>query len=82
MYIKETIKNHGYTLSAVAREIGVSQSALSQSIASNPTASTLIKIASVIGCNPGEFFMDGTQCGASLLCPHCGKPIHVKLKTE
>lgn len=82
MRIKETIKNHGYTISAVATELGVSQSALSQSM-KNPTASTMIKIAAVIGCSPGEFFMDGEQRnGASLLCPHCGKPLHVKLETE
>lgn len=77
MRIKEAMKEHGYTLVSVAKEIGVSQSSLSQSINNNPTASTLERIASVIGCEVGEFFSEGYK--AKAVCPHCGKPINICL---
>lgn len=79
MYIKEVIKARGWTLSAIAKELGVTQGALSQSINKNPTAATLEKIAFVIGCNPGEFFMDRMSADATATCPHCGKPLTIKI---
>lgn len=58
MDIKKVIRSRGYSLEMVAKELGTSQSALSQSIAGNPTVEKLKDIAGVIGCPVSEFFSD------------------------
>lgn len=76
--IKEVIKEHGLTVEAVARRLGVLPSALSQSINGNPTAEKLEKIASAIGCSPADLFVS-SPCSL-FHCPHCGKEIKIKIE--
>lgn len=54
-----------------------------------PSLNTLEKIAKMLGVGMGDFFDDDTMTAreapapslhAGLVCPHCGKPIHVELK--
>ncbi len=78
MDIKGTIRKHGYSISSVAEVLGCTQSALSQSIASNPTTNRLREIAMVIGCDISEFFQD--ESVNSVVCPHCGKRIVIDIK--
>lgn len=60
MKIKEVIKKRGFTIEGVAKEMGITRVTLSQNLASNktPSLTTLQRIAKVIGCSVGEFFMD------------------------
>lgn len=86
MKVKEVIKAHGFTLKDVAASMGISNVTLSQNLSRNPTIATLRRIAAVVNCELGEFFSDempkDTASQSSLICPHCGNPIHVKLETE
>lgn len=58
MNIKNTIKNHGYNITSVAEQIGVTRETLTRNISGNPTYKTMKQIADVIGANVGEFFED------------------------
>lgn len=60
MDIKGIIKKKGYTLERVAKEMGITRVTLSQNLANNktPSLTTLQRIAKVIGCSVGEFFLD------------------------
>lgn len=88
MDIKTVIKAHGYTIERVANEWeekngkSITKGALSQSINKNPTIETLQKIANVIGCKVGDFFLD--EMDNSITCPHCKKkfPVEIKPKGE
>ena len=67
MEIKKVIRSRGYTLEMVAKELGTTQSALSQSIAGNPTISKLKDIARVIGCDVSDFFADEKKTSSSFI---------------
>ena len=58
MNIKNAIKNHGYNITSVAEQIGVTRETLTRNISGNPTYKTMKQIAEVIGANVGEFFED------------------------
>ena len=44
------------------------------------TVNTLKDIADIIGCEVGDFFRDEGDGSATVVCPHCGKPVTVELK--
>ena len=58
MDIKRIIKERGLTISKVAKKIGVSDMSLYQTLDGNPTVGTLQRIADVLSCNVGDFFLD------------------------
>lgn len=85
MDIKKVIKSRGYTIERIANEWEckngkpITKGALSQSINKNPTVGTLQKIADVIGCKVGDFFVDDMDIkddANTITCPHCGGKIH------
>ena len=79
MDIKGVIKRHGFDVKDVAAIMGITPTGLSQHINGNPTVDTLQRIATAIGCNVSEFFgAAGTR--DALQCPHCGKPITVRIE--
>lgn len=83
MDIKGTIKKHGFTLERVANELGVSRGSFSTTTKSNPTISTLRKIANVLGCSITEFFEDETNVQSStFVCPRCGASLHISVQEE
>ena len=47
--IKKKIKEHGWTLEKVGKEIGVTKSGMTQVVSGNPTIKTLEAIAGVLG---------------------------------
>ena len=52
---------------------------LAQNLSRNPTVGTLQKIADVIGCKVGDFFVDDMDIkddANTITCPHCGGKIH------
>lgn len=77
MDIKKVIKEKGLTVKVVADRMGITSVGLSQHINGNPTIQVLERIADAIGCNVGDFF---TSSSVSITCPHCGKPINIKVE--
>lgn len=82
MIIKELIKARGMTAKEVAASAGVTEAMLSN-IASgkgNPSLHSLKKIAEALGVSVSELFETTANEEATVVCPHCGKPI--KLHVE
>lgn len=77
MDIKKAIKESGYTISNVAERLGIAQPSLTaQLINGTMSLSRAKEIADIIGVSLSELVADeNDQQGASLICPHCGKPI-------
>lgn len=77
MNIKKAIKESGFTISKVAEKLGIAQPSLTaQLINGTMSLSRAKEIADIIGVSLSELVADeNEQQGASLICPHCGKPI-------
>lgn len=58
MNIKDTIKKHGFNITGVATEMGITRETLTRNISGNPTYKTMKQVADVIGANVSEFFED------------------------
>lgn len=56
--IKEVLKEKGYTIQSLSEEMGVNRVSLTNSINGNPTVETLEKIASTIGVDVSELFIN------------------------
>lgn len=88
MNIRGIIKQKGLTLTYVADRLtnkkgekGISLPSLIQTIDGNPTVASLQEIASIIGVSLSELVADeNDQQGTSFVCPHCGKPINIKVE--
>lgn len=78
--IKEEAKERGLTLADVARLLGIKATSLSQSLARNSfSTDKLEEIANAIGCEVVDLF-ERPQNKTILICPHCGKPISIKIE--
>lgn len=77
--IKKVIKEKGLEVKDVAARMGITPVGLSQHINGNPSVSVLERIASAIGCEVGDFFGKSTPDNPTITCPHCGKPITIKV---
>ena len=77
MHIKKAIKESGFTISKVAERLGIAQPSLTaQLINGTMSLSRAKEIADILGVSLSELVADeNDQQGASLICPHCGKPI-------
>lgn len=83
MDVKSIIKEKGFTIEQVAKEMGITRFTFTQNLGRNPTMKTLQRIADVLGCKVGDFFKDEIEpTKPTLTCPHCGKPINVKLEID
>ena len=82
MDLKKIIKEHGWTISSIALKMGITQSALSQQINNNSiTFAKVEQIASIIGVSLSELIAKENEVpSSSLICPHCGRPINIKLE--
>ena len=76
--IKKKIKEHGWTLEKVGKEIGVTKSGMTQAVSGNPTIKTLEAIAGVLGISVSELLRDDSPT-VGIICPHCGKTIHIEI---
>ena len=86
MNIKNVIKRQGWTLERLAAEMkgkdgkkGISQPSVSSIINGNPTIDKLVEIASIIGVPISELVADEENTIPKAVCPHCGKPISIKI---
>lgn len=81
MEVKTVIKQKGFTMEAVAKKMGITRVTLAQNLSRNPTVGTLQKIADVIGCKVGDFFIDDMDIKEDeniIICPHCRKKIKIE----
>ena len=74
--VKEICKDKGMTLADLAGKMGVSPSALSQSL-KKPSFDTLENLSSALGVEVAELF---ESSHSRLNCPHCGRPITIKVE--
>lgn len=86
MNIRKIINAQGWTLERLASEMtnkqgekGISHAAVSQIINGNPTLDKLKEIASIIGVSVSELVADEENSTTNAVCPHCGKPISIKI---
>lgn len=61
--IKEVLKKKGYTIQSLSEKMGVNRVSLTNSINGNPTVETLEKIASAIGVDVSELFVNESVVG-------------------
>lgn len=78
MDIKGVIKQKGLTMEGVAERMGINRVTLSQMLSGNPTMSTLQRIADVLECKVGEFFLDELEEKNIIVCPKCGARFELK----
>lgn len=79
MDIKRVIKEKGLTVKVVAERMAMTPVGLSQHINGNPTVQVLERIAEAAGCEVADFFT-ASSSNTSISCPHCGKPIKIKVE--
>lgn len=82
MDIKKAIKESGFTISKVAEKLGIAQPSLTaQLINGTMSLSRAKEIADIIGVSLSELVSDEEESRKSTLtCPHCGKPINIKVE--
>ena len=87
MRIRDILKEQGITTKDLAEKMGISQSALNQSISGNPSVKVLTNIADALNvpvwqlfANPSDVLSDGEQRPPTITCPHCGKDIVIEVK--
>lgn len=78
--IKEVIKERGTTVQDLAERMGITRVGLSQHINGNPSVEVLERIAFALGCPVTELFEQPKTDTVSLICPHCGKNINIKVE--
>ena len=77
--IKKAIKEHGLEVREVAKRMEITPTGLSQHINGNPSVEVLERISTAIGCDISELFEQPKKDGFSIMCPHCGKDINIKI---
>lgn len=86
MRIKEVLKEKGITQQELADLVGVSYQSMKQTLnASSVTTATLEKIATALDVPMWQLFASPNEVqvesnNASLVCPHCGKDINIKVE--
>lgn len=77
--VKEICKEKGTTIQELADSMDMKRESLSRAINGNPTLETLYRIADALNVPITELFEPSKNDTASLVCPHCGKAIKVKI---
>lgn len=82
--IEKRIKEKGFTKRSFAEKMGISPTNLNSMIES-PSFPTLTKVAETLGMSLPELLDDGSYlkavASAGAICPHCGKPINIKIES-
>lgn len=88
--IKRAIRERGFEVRQIAAKMGITPTALSQHlngkiykgkrVPPNPSLEILTRIADAIGCDVVELFDPIDNSLNSPVCPHCGKPLKVKIE--
>lgn len=85
--VKEILKSKGITQKELASRLGINESTLSLNLKedANPSLRILQGFATALGVPIGELFeapqeVKETRQIKKLVCPHCGKPIHIRVE--
>lgn len=81
--IKEVIKEKGYTITSLAKKLGIARESLSRMLVS-PSYPTLVKLSDALGVPVWQFFASPDEVKASLTakCPKCGQAFEINLKAK
>ena len=82
MRIKEILKEKGMTVQELAEKLGISRQALSRQIQGKLLVETAQGIADALGVPLWQLFADPSDVSDSKVCPHCGKPLNIKVTIE
>lgn len=81
IYIKETAKRYGVTLTELADRLQVTRQTVHYYIEQgdrNPM-SQLEKIGNAIGCSIEELYNSESKADNPIVCPYCRKPLNIKI---
>ena len=76
--IKELCKERGITQAQLAEKLGIARESLSRMLVS-PSYPTLEKISAALGVPMWQLFASPEEVKSGV-CPHCGKPIIIKIE--
>lgn len=76
--IQTICKEKGITLQELASGLGITYQSLYDSIKGNPTLKRLQEIARVLGVSVKDLFDD--EGDSQFICPHCGKPLNIRVE--
>lgn len=74
--VKEICKQKGISQAELAKKIGVSASALNQSIVGNPSLDKLKDIANALDVSLSELVGDDVSDN-TIICPNCGTKLKI-----
>lgn len=81
MDLKEAIRRKGYTISACAEYLGITQPSLTEQIKNGTIGIKRVEmIANYIGCPLSDLVSDDGNNNLSGVCPHCGKSIKITIQ--
>lgn len=82
MRVKEILKEKGIAAKELAAKIGMTETGLSIAISEkgNPPLKRLQDIASALDVSVAELFEPQDEAQLVGRCPHCGKPIKIKVE--
>lgn len=73
--IKDVIKEKGYSMKEFAEVLGMTRENLFR-IVKDPSSPTLEKLSKALNVPVWQFFASPDEV-KSIVCPHCGKEIHI-----
>lgn len=74
--VKEICKDQGITLADLAGKMQITASALSQNL-KKPSFDTLEKLAVALNVEVADLFASSKT---QITCPHCGRPLNIKIE--
>lgn len=84
MDVKKIAREKGMRLEQIADALGITKGGLSKALNGNPTLKTLRAVADVLQVPLTALFADEAeqqpQQQPTNVCPHCGKPINIKIE--
>lgn len=80
MRIKQILKEKNMTVQELADRMGVSRQALSRQISGKLLVETARSIASTLDVPLWQLFASAEDVTDNNVCPHCGKPINIKIE--
>lgn len=78
--IDTLLKEKKLSKTDIAKRMGLSRESLYRILSGNPTLDNINKLADAIGCPVAELFEQPNKDSLTLTCPHCGKPINIKVE--
>ena len=84
MDVKTIAREKGMTMEQIAQRLGITKGGLSKALNGNPTLKTLRAVAEVLQVPVSALFADESPVTdmekEKYVCPHCGKPINIKIE--